>query len=130
MLLPLLVVAIVILVALLYWRRRDRRAGGFGPPAEERALIDRAARGDAEAKAELARRGRAEEAALKVRAASDPAAALLFLERKLAELQALGWVRDSLRSGGDAGAQTRVERQYAEVEQEVEWARGRTGGRR
>lgn len=112
------------------------RGGGariFRPPPDERALIDRAAKGDSEAAAELERRGAAEEAALKARAATDPQAARVYLERKATQLKALEWAREGLREKpGDSRAQAeqvraRIEQQYDEVAKEVAWARGRAG---
>jgi hypothetical protein len=130
-LLVVLLVAVILLVVLLGPRRAGTHA--FLAPADERALIDRAAKGDADAAAELERRGTAEEAALKARAVADPRAARDYLERKASQLQALEWARDGLREApGGSPAQTeqvraRIERQYDEVAKEVAWAKGKLG---
>jgi hypothetical protein len=130
LLLGLLAAAIVVAVLVA---PRGGGARAFRPPPDERALIDRAAKGDSEAAAELERRGAAEEATLKARAAADPQAAREYLERKATQLKALEWAREGLREKpGDSPAQTeqvraRIERQYDEVAKEVAWARGRAG---
>lgn len=114
--------------------RRSRQS--LGASLEERQLIDRAAAGDEGAAQELVRRGKAEEDALKGRAATDRGAARQFLEHKQQQLEALEWAREALEEKAalagysaekTAEVRARIENSLREAASDIRWARERSG---
>ncbi len=114
--------------------RRSRES--LGSSLEEGQLIDRAAEGDEGAAQELVRRGKAEEDALKARAATDRGAARQFLERKQQQLQALEWAKGALEEKAalagysaekTAEVRARIENSLREAASDIRWARERSG---
>jgi hypothetical protein len=119
---------------LLYFLRL-RGTGRFSDTsAEERNLIERAGAGDEEAARELGRRTEQEQAALRLKAASNPRIAGQYLAVKERELQALQWAESALDAKAAAAGysaektaevRARLEGMLREVERDIVWAKER-----